>query len=65
MRTGHEISIRIPGFSPVMVATTMAKNRLDDNSSPSLEADDRNAAPVGYHDTDVFGREEDHQVCCA
>ncbi|KAL8982303.1 MAG: hypothetical protein Q9205_003144 [Flavoplaca limonia] len=40
----------------------MAKNHLDDNSSPSLEVDNRNAALVGYHDTDVFGREEDHQI---
>ncbi|KAL8844022.1 MAG: hypothetical protein Q9176_001717 [Flavoplaca citrina] len=62
MRTRHGLPTRISGFSPVMVAITMAKNHLDDNSSPSLEADDRNAAPVGYHDTDVFGREEDHQI---
>lgn len=41
----------------------MAKNNFDDVSSPSREADDPNAAPIGYHDVDVFGREEDHQVC--
>lgn len=41
----------------------MVKNNFDDVSSPSREADDPNAAPIGYHDADVFGREEDHQVC--
>ncbi|KAI4272344.1 MAG: hypothetical protein L6R38_006642 [Xanthoria sp. 2 TBL-2021] len=41
----------------------MAKETFDDVSSPSLEADDPNAAPIGYHDADIFGTEEDHQVC--
>ena len=40
----------------------MSEKRFEDTSSPSLEAIDLNAAPAGYHDTDVFGREEDHQV---
>lgn len=43
----------------------MTMKNFDDTSPPSLEEDDRNAAPIGYHDTDVFGREEDHQVCLA
>lgn len=38
------------------------KKELDDASSPSLEATDTTAAPARYHDTDVFGREDDHQV---
>ncbi|KAL9589053.1 MAG: hypothetical protein Q9203_002143 [Teloschistes exilis] len=40
------------------------KQRVDDTSSPSLEAgiEHEAAAPVGYHDHDVFGREEDHQI---
>ena len=43
----------------------MTRKNFDDTSPPYLEEDGRNAAPVGYHDTDVFGREEDHQVCFA
>ncbi|KAI4092459.1 MAG: hypothetical protein L6R37_007574 [Teloschistes peruensis] len=40
------------------------KQRVDNTSSPSLEAGIEHdaAAPVGYHDHDVFGREEDHQI---
>lgn len=41
----------------------MVKINFDNVSSPSRETDDPNAAPIGYHDADVFGREEDHQVC--
>ncbi|KAL8842052.1 MAG: hypothetical protein Q9170_000655 [Blastenia crenularia] len=40
----------------------MSEKRFEDTSSPSLEATDLNAAPAGYHDADVFGREEDHQI---
>ncbi|KAL8772925.1 MAG: hypothetical protein Q9209_001945 [Squamulea sp. 1 TL-2023] len=40
----------------------MADRKFDDTSSPSFEADDPTAAPIGYHDADVFGREEDHQI---
>ncbi|CAO1599952.1 hypothetical protein XANCAGTX0491_003658 [Xanthoria calcicola] len=40
----------------------MVKINFDNVSSPSRETDDPNAAPIGYHDADVFGREEDHQI---
>ncbi|KAI4143014.1 MAG: hypothetical protein L6R39_004740 [Caloplaca ligustica] len=40
----------------------MSEKRFEDTSSPSLEATDVHAAPTGYHDVDVFGREEDHQI---
>ncbi|KAL8721193.1 MAG: hypothetical protein Q9225_002079 [Loekoesia sp. 1 TL-2023] len=40
----------------------MSEKKFVDISSPSLEATDPNGAPVGYHDVDVFGREEDHQI---
>lgn len=40
----------------------MSDKKFHDISPPSLEADDLAAAPAGYHDADVFGREEDHQV---
>ena len=43
----------------------LSEKRVDDASSPSsLEARTEydGSAPAGYHDTDVFGREEDHGV---
>ncbi|KAL8745939.1 MAG: hypothetical protein Q9184_007812 [Pyrenodesmia sp. 2 TL-2023] len=39
----------------------MSEKKFEDTFSPSLETTDVSAAPIGYHDTDVFGREEDHQ----
>ncbi|KAL9023568.1 MAG: hypothetical protein Q9196_007123 [Gyalolechia fulgens] len=40
----------------------MSEKRFDEASSTSPEATDPNAAPLGYHDADVFGIEEDHQI---